>query len=368
MNKFVLASVASMFLLLSCSKKTVTTITPIGASASLSPKGMAYSLPKTALRVKVNAEFKSVSPGPYAKFAKKYLGISSVILEAQKKWSISDIEVVPHSLPDLSLIFVIEPAESFSLDFLRITEQGLIIPLSNSDYRTVKKSVHSLDSYDTKNVFLDLSATPFIAAEKTTHYSRVVQDSSFVRVPIHKSVVVERSVEEKAREAADFIFSLRKRRVELLSGDADFVAEGKAVEAVLNEISRLEDEYLSLFTGKITSSKAIHYFDYTPVANGDNASSILFRFSNTRGVLSSSDLSGSPVLISLTITEKWQGTGVFDQLITEKGKPRLDAVYYRLPIPVEVKIHDSENDFFQQVLTLSQFGPLLRMPSRLVVE
>lgn len=368
MNKSVLALAAALMLLFSCSKKTVTTITPIGGSASLSHRGMAYSLPKTALRVKVEAEYNSVVPGPFAKYAKKYLGISHVVLEPQKRWSISDIEVVPHSLPDLTSIFVVEPAEGFSLDFLEITEQGLIIPLSNSDYRTVKKSVRLSDNQDTESMFLDLSPTPFIAAQKTTHYSRVVQDSSFVRVPIHKSVVVERSVEEKAREAADFIFSLRNRRVELLSGDADFVGQGEAAVAVLDEITRLEEEYLSLFVGKITTSTATHYFDYTPALNGDDASSILFRFSNSRGVLSSSDLSGSPVLISLSVTEKWQGTAVLDQLITEKEKPRLDAVYYRLPVPVVVKIHNSENEFFQQVLTFSQFGPLLRMPARLVVE
>ena len=368
MNRIILVLVSASMLFFSCSKKTVTTITPIGGVSALGPKGMVYSLPKTALRIKVDAKYKSVIPGPYAKYAKKYLGISNAVLEPQKRWSISDIEVVPHSQPDLSSIFVVEPADGFSLDFLDITEQGLIIPLSNSTFRTAKKTMPLPESHSIDSDYLDLSPTPFIASQRTTHYSRVVQDSSFVRVPVHKSVVVERTLEEKAREAADFIFSLRKRRIELLSGDADFVGEGQAATAVLDEISRLEEEYLSLFVGKITTSTAISYFDYNPAQNDDNASSILFRFSNSRGVLSSSDLSGSPVLISLSVTEKWQGTEVFDQLITEKEKPRLDAVYYRLPVPVEVKIHNSENEFFQQVLTLSQFGPLLRVPARLVVE
>jgi hypothetical protein len=211
---------------------------------------------------------------------------------------------------------------------------------------------------------VDLSATPFIAAEQTTHYTRVLQDSNFVRVPVHKSIVVEKSAEDKAREAADFIFSLRKRRFELLSGDADFVAEGKAAEIVLREISRLESEYLTLFIGKSQTSTATWWFDYSPDGSKKDASTILFRFSEAKGVLPVSDLSGSPVLMSINATDSWTGTEMFEQLAIENKITKPDAIYYRIPVPVQIKVHDSKVDFFSQKLTLYQFGPLVRMPSR----
>jgi hypothetical protein len=235
----------------------------------------------------------------------------------------------------------------------------LIIPAANSNFSSIRRTAKPQPEANEVN-FVDLSPSPYLATEKTTHYSRVVQDSTFVRVPVHRSVVVERSMEDKAKEAADFIFSLRKRRMELLAGDADFIAEGQAAEAVLKEISRLEEEYLTLFTGKVFKSSVTHWFDFSPSPKGEETSSILFRFSEARGILPSSDLSGSPILISVTELDRWGGTPALDQLNTEKDGLRTDVVYYRMPVPLQV------TEFFNQTFTFYQFGPLLRMPKQFI--
>jgi len=210
-----------------------------------------------------------------------------------------------------------------------------------------------------------MSPSSFIGSERTTHYSRVLQDSVFIRVPVHKTIVVEKSLEDKAREAADFIFSLRKRRFDLLVGDADFVAEGKAVEVVLNEISKLEKEYLSLFIGKTGTTASTHYFNYTPAAN-DEETSIIFRFSTTKGVLPSSDLSGNPVLLSVKKSDEWKDLEVLNSLAIEKKKPRNDLVYYRLPIPLSVRVYDSQSEYIAKIVGVYQLGPTLRLPARMV--
>ncbi|PKP35963.1 MAG: hypothetical protein CVT98_09880, partial [Bacteroidetes bacterium HGW-Bacteroidetes-15] len=189
----------------------------------------------------------------------------------------------------------------------------------------------------------------------------------FIRVPVHKTVVIEKSLEDKAREAADFIFTLRKRRLELISGDADFVAEGKAAEAVFKEIDKLENEYLTLFVGKEFKQTFINWYDYAPSA-GDSQTSILFRFSPSKGVLSPSDLSGSPVLISVTNENNWQGIELLSKLSIEKDIQRTDVVYYRLPVPVSIRINDSQAELFSQTLTFHQFGPLVRFPAKFILD
>lgn len=366
MKRSIIIGILFFGLFTSCSKKT-TTVAPVSDISTLSPKGMVYILPKTTLQVRVVALQSSYTAGPYAQFAQKYLGLSNIASTSRNTWEIQEISVSPSVEPDMEAIFAVEPVAGFNVDFLKLSSAGLVIPIGSANFYSPEQSMLGRTVAHSEAEFTDLSPTPFIAAEKTTHYSRVFQDSTFVRVPVHRTVVVERSLEDKAREAAEFIFSLRKRRFELLSGDADFVAEGKAAEAVLAEISRLESEYLTLFIGKEIKTTKIHLFDYGP-SRQSNGPTILFRFSGTRGVLSSSDLSGSPMLISVTPEANWMGVELLEQLSSEKGIQRTDAVYYRIPVPSVVKISDSQNDFFSQRISFHQFGPLVRMPAKFITD
>lgn len=353
-------------LLIACSKKT-TTVNPASETASLSQRGFIYTLPKTGFDVNVESVSTTILPGPYAAFAKKYLGIAEVSSELKVEWAIASLSVNPFTEPDMQMIFAVEPENSLANSIIKLTESGLVIPISSATFNKNQYSAISTPSSSTIQVSTDLSHTPFIAAERTTHFSRVFQDSAFVKVPVHKTLVVEKSLEDKAREAADFIFSLRKRRFELLSGDADFVAEGKAVSAVLTEISRLEHEYLTLFVGKVQQHKTNHSFSYTP-ANEDGGTVILFRFSASKGVLPLSDLSGSPVVISTSVLEKWQQTELFNAIASEKAKPRTDAFYYRIPVPVSIKINYGQTELLQKRETAFQFGPLVRMPLNFLIQ
>jgi len=349
-----------------CSKKT-TTITPINLTSSLSPHGMVYALPLTTYRIKVESVQIIEIPGPYAQFAERFMGISNVITKKNSEWEIQSVDATSDNEADISALFVIEPNETFQSDFLKLTSQGLIIPTSNIHFDGINKVGMQPAPEPATPIYTDLSTTPFIVAERTTHYSRVFQDSTFVRVPVHKTVTVEKSIEDKALEAAEFIFLLRKRRFELLNGDADFIAEGKAAEAVLKEISKLEQEYLSLFIGKSFEQKSTHWFDYTPKPNG-NSATILFRFSPSKGVVSASDLSGSPVLISASPNGEWQGTELLKQLSTEKETPRTDAVYFRIPIPIDLKVTFENQDLFHIRTSVYQFGPLVRMPANFFMK
>ncbi|MFP4556889.1 MAG: DUF4831 family protein [Bacteroidales bacterium] len=350
----------------SCSKQT-TTVSPVNQVSSLSPKGVVYALPKTIFNLKINVTQTTIIPGPYAKFAQKYLGINDAPTARESSWEISDISLNPYTEPDMDALYVIEPASDFSIDYLTLTTKGLIIPISNADFYEVNQQQASSFYNEQMTDFTDLSPTPFIASQRTTHYSRVFQDSTYVRVPVHKNVVVERSLEEKAKEAADFIFSLRSRRFELISGDADFLVEGKAVETVFNEIARLEEEYLSLFIGKKIVRENTHNLNYTPSSDHDSAS-ILFRFSSSRGILPSSDLSGSPVLISFTKDTDWSSVNLFNQLSTEKDEINPSSVYYRLPVPAIIKINDSNKEYLSQKHTVLQFGPVVRMPAKFITD
>lgn len=358
-----IVSLFLIFILIStgCSKKT-TRITEASSAKGFSSNGFIYALPRNVFMVSVESLGTHYTPGPFALFAEKYLGIKGVRTEPRTEWQITNSTISAGIEADLQQIFVVDPSPNNHLNISELNRNGLIIPIRNIAY--ISNNQTQLGASELPGVlYTDLSHTPFIASERTSHISRVFKDSAFVRVPVSKTIIVEKSLEDKAREAADFIFSLRKRRFDMLSGDADFVAEGKAVEAVLKEINRLEKEYLTLFIGSTQNQKMVNTFQYTPAPETSGAI-ILFRFSTTKGVLPVSDLSGNPVLISTTLEEKWENTEVFSAISSEKSKPRTDALYYRVPVPVTIRLTYGTSELLNKRETAHQFGPLVRIPAK----
>lgn len=352
---------ALLSLVLSCSKK-VTTITPAQQATTLSARSMVYALPATNLKIYVTAEHSVYVPGPYAAYAAKYLGIQNVSQQGINQWEITSFRIAEDYVADINALFVAEAPKGASLHYLSLSQNGLIIPIGQACFpEAISTTITALEPIPNAD-FTDLSHTPFIGKQRTTHYTRSFQDSSFVRVPVHKDVVVEKSMEEKAKEAAEFLFLLRKRRMELISGDADFIAEGSAVKEVFEEISRLEQEYLSLFIGKNYRAEQVKGIDYFPQQK-DSTATILFRFSRTKGVLPASDLSGSPILIGISSIAKWENIGVLANVMDEKGNQKREAFYYRIPQPTKVRISDANGELYTQTVNLYQFSPLLRIPT-----
>jgi len=354
-------------LLVSCSKKPIQVAT-VENTTSLNTKGLIYALPRTVLEVKVDAVKTIIVPGPFGRFAQKYLGISDVPISKVEEWRISNIDITSLIESDPTALYSASPGDDTHIDFLKLSQTGLILPISGIGVNSISIKDLRGGTFDGKTYFTDLSTTPFIATEKTTYYSKVQHDSVFVRVPIQKEMIVEKNIEEKARAAADFIFMLRKRRSDFLSVDADHNLNGEGLKIALDEINRLEQEYLSLFIGKNFTETSVHYFEFIP-NQPEGESTIIFRFSGSKGVLPSSDLSGNPFLLKSLpepIPESYEL--LFRSIGLEKGKPVSEVVYYRIPIPANINISDGKNDLLNRRVSICQYGPLVRMPIKFTIK
>jgi hypothetical protein len=354
-------------LLISCSKKPIQVATAENAT-SLNTKGLIYALPRSVIEVKVDAIKRVIVPGPYGRFALKYLGISDVPINKTEEWRISNIDIASVIESDPTALYAASPGDNTKIDFLKLCRSGLILPISGIGVNSTSVKDSRERDVDSKIFFTDLSTSPFIATEKATYYSQVQHDSVFVRVPIQKEMIVEKNIEEKARAAADFIFMLRKRRSDFLSVDADHNLNGDGLKIALDEITRLEQEYLSLFIGKTFTETSSHYFEYIPI-QPEGESSIIFRFSGSKGVLPSSDLSGNPILLKCTpesIPESYEL--LFRSIGLEKGKPVSDVVYYRIPISTNINISDGKNELLIRRVSICQYGLLVRMPINFVIK
>lgn len=357
----------SLVLVTSCGTKKPLQVTPIDSSTTMGVNGLVYSLPRTVLNIRVDATRRTVIPGPYAGYAQKYLGIPDAPQKRVDEWQIANIELLASVESDPTCLFAAYPGDQVKIDFLQLVKTGLIIPVNGLN--TASFTVKNLKAGGGENIwFKDLSAEPFIAPEKATFYTKVQQDSGFVKVPVQKNMIVEKNMEERAKSAADFIFTLRKKRMEYLAFDADHHLDGNGLRVVFDEIKRLEDEYLALFTGKTFTETATHYFTFTPT-RAEGETSILFRFNAAKGVLPPTDLSGGPILLQIEAEKLPENlTQLSAKMGVEKEKPILDMVYYRIPVATTIKLNDGKTELLNRRNIVYQYGPIVRMPARYMVK
>ena len=106
-----------------------------------------------------------------------------------------------------------------------MTEQEKILSeVTESDY---KFGFHT--DIDTETIsYVDLGVYPNYEERSETMYKTLVTDTSFVRVPVQRTVVEQKSFAMKAEEAADFLLELRARRFEMLTGEYEVYPDGVA--------------------------------------------------------------------------------------------------------------------------------------------
>ncbi len=345
--------------LTACNNKSIR-VSPVDNDRS-NETNVFYSLPRTIIHVNVSCIQSQYIPGPYAAYAKKYLGIEGVSTSEKVEFTIDKIDFEIASEADPKAVFAVYPAAKGYGNYLSLTHEGLILPITQST--TGKTFTMPQEQKSHEVPFKDISMSPFITEESSTFYGRTLRDSVYVRVPIQRTLTVERNLEEKAKEASDFIFNLRKKRLDFLTPEVDHPFSGDALQVILKEIQRLEDEYLSLFIGKRYTYRYIQSFSYVP-SNADGESSILFRFSDSKGILQPNDLSGRPIIIELDQPEYPEGFDATKTKIeTFAEKAKLDRFYYRIPVNTNVRINDGKQQLAVKRVSIYQYGILTQLPT-----
>ncbi len=321
------------------------------------PQGaIIYSLPSTTISLKVTAQHESFVAGPYASYARKYLGV-----DARKNnedvYVIESVEMLPYieADPAVSVAVNIGSSKNASANFLNFCSQGLII---TSDSYTGKPASWRLPSIADKSEFASSGFASNFASQSTTLYKSVKTAEGLERVPVQQTQVVEKSIEKKAEETANMIFRLRQKRIDIITGDTDATYSGEAMGAVLNEISRLESEYLSLFLGKSVTDSQTVVFDVIPSASNSKQMYIAFRLSDNQGLLPANNVSGRPVILELIADgENIAPTPLNEAVAASKGK-----VVYRKPVTVVAKLVDGQKVIMQSRVPVYQLGKILTFP------
>lgn len=313
---------------------------PAVKTAAQDPMGtVSYALPQTTITLEVEAVRENFYAGPYAKFAQKYLGVDAR-QEDQKTCSLTAVKMTPVIEADQSNRFFITPDKN-SMSFLSLTSQGLIAVNDGSFGNGSQWRFASQAGAD----FSDKGVSSNLTSEATTLFRGV--DGN--RVGVQQNMVVQKSLEQRAKEAAEMIFDLRKKRVQIVTGDTDATYSGEAMGAALAEIAALEKEYMSMFIGYSDFQTQKLKCDVVPEKNRKSQTYVAFRISDADGIVSADNMSGKPYLIELTPQSVSPATG--------KGTAAKGAVaMYRIPAICNVKLTDGVNPILQDRIAVYQLG------------
>jgi hypothetical protein len=313
-------------------------------------EGIVYNLPQTGIRIHIKATRERYVNGPFFMYAQKMLGIDNVPTSSSERWNMDEMQIETFSEPDPDQVF---KAMGAVAHLVSLTEAGILSGI-NSDpapQPTVLAQTQSFLKNDLDNLvkFTDLSIWSF--------YSRADSTRSFK--------MVSKNMEQKAAEAAETIFNLRNSRFSLLTNaDDEPLPDGKSFEVMTSELGKMEENYLSLFIGKSSKQTFEFSFDYIPgqkTSKGD----VFFRFSEDRGVLPKSDLSGRPINIEVNkadnLASKQNSLSTSEN--PEAGK---SGLFYRMPGMAEIRIMDGSTQLAGARAFIAQFGTIAPIPEELL--
>ncbi len=318
-----------------------------------------FFYPKTVFNFTVESIKETFIPGPYAQFSEKYIGVPASDKGSTSR-RIAGVTVSHAQEPDYSRMFAVEGTPNEVAKVFDHINDSKLFPASEVWLpNKVSKEILEPQVFS-KPIFTDLGADPFIATEKNTYYSRVPVDSGFIRVPVQKNVIVETNLEDRAKAAADFLFSIRKRRFDLITGETDHAIDGKAIEVSVAELNKLENAYLSLFVGKIFVDTVAHHFSYVPTS-APNQNAILFRFSEQQGILANDDLSGRPIMLELASDSTL--TAYKNLTVKPSASSKGTVLFpYILPEIAQIEMYDGKSELLKSRVPVCQLGQIQFFP------
>ena len=356
---------STLLLAFGCSPKLNIAVSNARKMEDIKDVSFFYSLPRTHLQFHVYTRKVTLVRGPYANWSEELLGIKTVIPEDKIIWEIENIELTTYQDADPLELYgakVSGNIETLS-SLLSLSDQGLIadvLPISFlTGYSNIQES--KIDSFVPK--FKNLSVKRYSSEEKDTLYKTIFVDTAFIKVPVIKKYLAKKSDEEKAREAANFIIKTRKRRFKLLSGQYDVIPEGGSLEVSVEELNKVEEEYLSLFIGKTIVEKSSYVIDYIPEERVEFKQDVLFKFSTETGLLPVTSKMGVPV----NITTRLNIDPNLDKLFDGLGEGAFNkGLIYRMPAQIEISVNLERRELFKGSVLVSQFGQKALMPASMI--
>lgn len=291
-------------------------------------EGAIYYLPKTALRITVQVERSSFTPGEFCKYAERYLRMKDVITEPTINYSIITIQQEPVAVADTSKCYAIKFDARTSACNVRLSADGILLGI-NTDEKI---------------------ATPWSSAvnQKKNRRKELINPRSY----LSEEILAAGSTAKMAELIAQEIYEIRESRNLLTRGQADYMPkDGEQLRLMLNKLEEQNLALTSLFTGVTVSDTTEYTFTITP--NKDIENQILFRLSDKLGIVDADDLAGVPYYINI---ENLKTVPLVEVIDPKKKQKQANGVYVNIPGKLRSTISNAQGTMVSNEFPAGQFG------------
>lgn len=324
-----------------------------------SKDGIIYALPRTIIQVDVTVEQQEMLAGPLRNYAEKYLGITNYIDRDDVVYNIKDVKLVPVSETDPDQFYFITSAEKTSRaawqTVLQLNGHGMITSLgdvsegaSASNGLITKQNENEVRAIFSK--YADLNLYPKVdTIVRTINIDTItIQDYTF------KTTMTNKPMDVKAREVAEMIQKVREGRFNLINGYQEVNYSEGALRFMNDELLRMEEEYLRLFTGAVLKKELTYSFTFLPTPENSGSNVPIFSMSSENGI---SEGGGGGTQGFILIESHGSTSAISNGAANEGG-----GLVYRIPEEANVKLIYNGTTIAQITAAISQFGRVASLP------
>jgi len=338
-------------------------VTKVGNTAiPAESDGLFYALPQTVIQVDIIVNKIQKVKGPFAEYADQMLGLSQVTTFNSIEYELKDIRLTSYNEADPSEYYFIkmpEKQKDRKQIELFLTDDGIISGVGTVNQ--VNTSIRQR-SKDLSTSIIDIPefTNPSVFERMDTVIKRISLDSTIIEQKFFRKTSAVKSIEQKAREASDFILKLDESMYNLINGYQEVNYEKGTMEFMYNQMNSMKQDYLELFKG--VTSTSVETFTFNAVVDKANPTEILCRFSISKGILPKSSTLGDFVQIQATSMNK---TNVL-KAETEKlndGQRSTHGLYYRIPDKANVEVRVGGQVKLETQFVINQFGVVTFLPA-----
>jgi len=362
---FIICVLFASFLLIRCSSIRVVHIDKDKVPEKT--QGHYYALPQTVLIINVSVKKTDKIKGPYASYASKYLGLTNVITQSTTSYDISEISINTYVEPDPDQYYFIKTKGKFHdiINYLEFNEAGLINSInepSNNNASNTSSLINDDNTNQQIELFAKLSAENNLYEKVDTIIEKVNLDTITIEKKILKKTLVEKSMEQKSKDAADFLMQLKEAKYHLLNGYNEVNYTKESIEYMNTQLDKMENEYLTLFAGLTVTHNL--KFSYTYVPDENEISRPLFKFSPKEGILEVDDNNTAGDTFLVNVFRNFEIEKLSYYFANKEKLTNSHGIYYRIPQYSKVTISKNDLNYADVNLLIAQFGILTNLPPK----
>ena len=315
------------------------------------PAAVGYVLPIVTYDVEVTMECAELIPGPLSRYAEEKFGVRPDITERGQEWRVRTIRLVPRSVPDEDAKFVVEANGMYGSVAVNLTPEGFLTGVGKSGADGKERTGEAVYR-ESGQPSLEVAGYVDFGLRST---KKEVLDSNFTMVEYEGEMrrqwdpIIRYELKDEADyadECAREIFNIRQKRLEAIA---------TADRAALDELRRLEDNYMSLFMGRRVSRKVVRHFAFTPKKDGESI--LLFRFSESGGIATKNNVAALPYVVEVRNAEVMSAQA-------GGGRPEGTGagITYRVPAVADLVLMKGEEEVLSVRAILPQLGRLAVFP------